>query len=58
MSDLSRASTDDLVAELTRRGDLPRCKCGKWQTYIGAWDHRGKTLRCHGCLKAIDECTC
>lgn len=51
-------SDDELVKELTRRGALPRCPCGKWQTYVGHWDADGKTLRCHGCLRAIARCTC
>ncbi len=55
---LTEASTDDLVRELSRRGHMPRCKCGRWRTYIGVWDSDGKTLRCHGCLLAIARCTC
>jgi len=51
-------TTEELVRELSRRGAMPRCRCGKWQTYIGVWDRRGNTLRCHGCLRAIDECRC
>lgn len=58
MSDLSNASTEDLAAELTRRNALPRCRCGRWQTYMGAYDSDGYTLRCHGCLRAIAGCTC
>jgi len=58
MSDLGDKSTQELVDELSRRGDMPRCRCGRWQTYIGAWDADGKTLRCHGCLKAIAKCWC
>lgn len=58
MSKLDDASTADLVRELSRRGALPRCKCGKWQTYTGAYDGDGYTLRCHGCLRAIARCTC
>lgn len=58
MSDLSQATDEELTAELSRRGSMPRCKCGKWQTYIGAYDADGKTLRCHGCLKAIAKCWC
>ncbi len=58
MGDLSGASTNDLVQELTRRNALPRCTCGKWQTYMGAYDQDGYTLRCHGCLRAIARCTC
>ncbi|WP_282686315.1 MULTISPECIES: hypothetical protein [unclassified Streptomyces] len=37
---------------------MPRCRCGKWQTYMGAWDSDGYTIRCHGCLRAIWRCTC
>jgi hypothetical protein len=58
MSDLSNASTEELVDELTRRGNLPRCRCGKWQTYIDVYDRDGYTLRCHGCLRAIARCMC
>lgn len=56
--DLTTVETQALVAELQRRGSMPRCKCGKWQTYVGAYDRRGYTLRCSGCLRAIDECRC
>jgi len=55
--DLRTADTRDLVDELTRRGAMPRCRCGKYQTYLGAYDHDGYTLRCAGCLKAIARCT-
>lgn len=56
--DLSRCTTGELVAELTRREVLPRCRCGRWQTYLGAWDQDGYALRCYGCLRAIARCTC
>lgn len=49
---------EELLAELERRQLMPRCKCGRWQTYMGRYDRRGYTLRCHGCLRAVDECTC
>jgi hypothetical protein len=58
MPEVKQASTQELVEELTRRGDMPRCRCGRWRTYIGVWDSDGKTLRCHGCLKAVARCTC
>lgn len=58
MADLSNATDDELARELTRRGALPRCPCGRWQTYIGVWDSDGRTVRCRGCLKAIARCTC
>lgn len=58
MSDASQLSTEQLVQELTRRGDMPRCGCGRWQTYIGAYDQDGRTLRCHGCLRAVAKCRC
>jgi hypothetical protein len=51
-------TTQELVDELQRRGDMPRCPCGRWQSYIGAWDSDGKTLRCRGCLLAIAKCRC
>lgn len=55
---LAEATTEELQAELLRRGALPRCRCGKWNTRIFAWDRDGYTLRCTGCLKAIDKCRC
>lgn len=58
MNDIHEATAQELVDELSRRGDMPRCRCGKWRTYIGAYDSDGKTLRCHGCLRAIVRCTC
>ncbi len=58
MTDLHGYSTDALVAELSRRGALPRCRCGRWQTYVGAYDGDGYTLRCHGCRRAIARCSC
>lgn len=58
MGDLSSESTEALVSELTRRNALPRCRCGRWQTYLGIYDSDGYTLRCHGCLRAIARCTC
>lgn len=57
-ADLDKASDQELVAEMARRQMLPSCRCGKWQTYMGAYDHDGYTLRCHGCLRAIARCTC
>lgn len=56
--DLTDVPTEELAKELTRRDALPGCKCGKWQTYIGAYDADGYTIRCHGCLRAIARCTC
>lgn len=58
MSDLTNATSAELAAELERRGALPQCKCGRWQTYMGTYDGDGYTLRCHGCLRAIARCTC
>lgn len=58
MADLSNIETDELVKELTRRKALPPCSCGKWQTYMGAYDRDGYTLRCHGCLRSIGKCRC
>lgn len=58
MSDLDGKTTAELVNELQRRGALPRCPCGRWRTYVGAYDSDGYTLRCHGCLRAIARCTC
>lgn len=49
MAEVNEATTDELVKELTRRKLLPRCPCGRWQTY---------TLRCYGCLRAIGACRC
>ena len=56
--DLAGISSADLAAELTRRGAMPRCKCGRWRTYIGSYDSDGYTIRCHGCLRAIASCRC
>ena len=58
MSDLSQASTDELVAELERRQAVPRCPCGKWRTFAGIYDQDGYTWRCYGCLRATTRCTC
>ena len=58
MSDLSGLSTEDLARELERRGALPRCRCRRWQTYMGIYDRDGYTLRCRGCLRAIARGTC
>ncbi|WP_320069867.1 hypothetical protein [Micromonospora sp. RTGN7] len=52
------ATTEELAAELARRGALPRCPCRMWKTYMGVYDHDGYILRCHGCLKATTRCTC
>jgi hypothetical protein len=51
-------STAELVRELQRRGAMPRCPCGKWGSYLGAYDADGYTLRCYGCLRAVARCTC
>ena len=56
--DVSSATTQELVDELTRRGVLPRCGCGRWKTYLGGYDEDGYTLRCRGCLRAPARCTC
>jgi hypothetical protein len=37
---------------------MPRCKCGKWATYLGNYDEDGYTIRCKGCLRAIWKCRC
>ena len=58
MADLSGASSEELAAELARRDAMPRCRCQRWRTYIGAYDRDGYTLRCRGCLRAIARCTC
>ena len=52
-----------LVAEVRRlrwaaAADAPRCRCGKWRTYIGSYDADGKTVRCYGCLRSIARCRC
>ncbi len=57
-TELGSVSTEDLVAELAARGDVPRCPCGKWPTYLGAYDRDGMTWRCRGCLRAIGKCRC
>jgi hypothetical protein len=54
-----RYSTEELIAEVARRGGFGPCPtCHKWQTYIGIWDKDGRTLRCHGCLAAVAKCRC
>lgn len=58
MTGIADFSDQELVAELTKRGSLPRCRCGKWLTYLGAYDSDGYTLRCHGCLRSILWCAC
>lgn len=58
MADVKSATDQELLAELEKRQVLPACSCGRWQTYLGAWDADGYTWRCHGCLKAIGKCTC
>lgn len=58
MTNLTNVMTEELVAELDRRGNLPRCRCRRWKTYVGAYDRDGYTLRCRGCLRAIAKCTC
>lgn len=54
---LKDVSTQDLMDELTRRNAI-RCPCGKWRAYIGSYDEDGHTIRCHGCLRSINRCTC
>jgi hypothetical protein len=58
MSELEDATTDELARELARRRVMPRCRCRRWQTYMGTYDGDGYTLRCHGCLRSIVRCTC
>lgn len=55
---LRNASDADLLAELERRGRVPRCPCRRWRVYLGRWDRDGYTWRCRGCLLAIGRCTC
>jgi hypothetical protein len=56
--DLREQLTQDLVREITRRGAQPRCRCGRWPTYVGVRDRHGVALRCRGCLKIVAECLC
>lgn len=58
MTDLSRVTTSELIAELARRGANPRCRCQRWQTYLGAYDEDGYTWRCRGCRRSIQKCGC
>jgi hypothetical protein len=58
MADLSQVPLAELEAELQRRRGSERCGCGKWGTYLGAYDSDGYTRRCHGCLRATGRCTC
>lgn len=57
MKKLRDITNEELAAELTSR-IIIRCHCGKWGTYLGAYDLDGYTWRCHGCLRAITKCTC
>lgn len=55
-------SREELEQEVRRlRSSIPTscptCR-GKWATYMGSWDKDGYTLRCHGCLKSVANCTC
>lgn len=54
-------NSNQLAAMLERRGITPPCKCGG-QTFIGR-DIAANTgdatqLRCAGCLKQCQACTC
>jgi hypothetical protein len=51
-------STEELVAELQRRGRIPACRCQRWKTYLGRYDQDGYTWRCRGCLRAVEKCEC
>jgi hypothetical protein len=58
MTDLEQVPTQELAAELVRRGVMPQCRCHRWYTYLGRYDQDGYTIRCGGCLRAIWRCTC
>lgn len=58
MSNLADVDTAQLVEELRRRNKLPRCRCTRWQVYLGVWDNDGYTWRCFGCRKAMYSCHC
>ncbi len=58
MTTVEDATDEQLVAELTRRGLIPRCRCQRWRTYLGSYDQDGYTWRCRGCLRAIWRCMC
>jgi len=58
MSDLSDVPLDELEREVQRRRGPEPCSCGKWQTYMGAYDKDGYTRRCGGCLRAVARCRC
>lgn len=67
MTDLSSFTTEELLAEVKRRGatveqapDLGRCPTcrGKWPLYVGSYDRHLHTIRCRGCLRIPAECTC
>jgi hypothetical protein len=58
MTTLMDATDAELVAEMARRGRVPRCRCQRWQTYLGAYDQDGYTWRCRGCLCSIAKCRC
>jgi hypothetical protein len=52
--------SSDAEREAERRVQeaMPACRCRKWRTYIGVYDQDGRTLRCHGCLRAVWRCGC
>lgn len=59
MSDASKLTDEELNAEVARRGIGIGCPtCRKWKTYVGIYDGDGRTLRCHGCLRAVAKCSC
>ena len=56
---LGHVPTDELLRELQRRNvPLAGCRCGKWRAYLGNYDRDGFTLRCFGCKRAVEKCTC
>lgn len=59
-SELKRFTTEELQKELEKRHDryFGRCKCGKWDLYMGCSRTWNKELHCYGCRRPIDECRC
>lgn len=55
---LADFTTEELLAEVGRRGGARCPTCRKWMTYMGRYDSDGFTLRCHGCLRATGACLC
>jgi hypothetical protein len=59
MTDLASVSTADLLTELSHRGEMPWCACGRWRTYFSTHDSATVgALRCFGCKQPSELCRC